>query len=55
MLTEDIKTKIKSYILNLFNRYKKEFEYHRSDLTEEIERVKTEIKINNQKLVSYGK
>jgi hypothetical protein len=28
---------------------------YRGDLTEEIERVKTEIKINNQKLVSYGK
>lgn len=28
---------------------------YRSDLSEEIKRVETEIKINNQKLMSYGK
>ena len=28
---------------------------YRGDLTEELERVETEIKINKQKLMSYGK
>ena len=28
---------------------------YRGDLTEELKRVETEININNQKLVSYGK
>lgn len=28
---------------------------YRGDLTEELKRVETEIKINNQKLMSYGK
>ena len=28
---------------------------YRGDLSEELERVETEIKINNQKLMSYGK
>lgn len=28
---------------------------YRGDLSEELKRVETEIKINNQKLVSYGK
>jgi hypothetical protein len=28
---------------------------YRGDLTEEIKRVETEIKINKQKLMSYGK
>ena len=28
---------------------------YRGDLSEELKRVETEIKINNQKLMSYGK
>jgi len=28
---------------------------YRGDLTEELKRVETEIQINNQKLMSYGK
>ena len=41
---------LNEYYINLV-KISKDPKY-RSDLTEEIERVKTEIKINNQKLIS---
>ena len=41
------------YYLNL-SKISKDPSY-RGDLSEELKRVETEIKINNQKLVSYGK
>ena len=44
---------LNSYYLSL-SKISKDPTY-RGDLTEELERVETEIKINKQKLMSYGK
>jgi len=44
---------LNNYYLSLV-RISKDSTY-RGDLSEELKRVETEIKINNQKLMSYGK
>jgi hypothetical protein len=45
-------TGLNNYYINLV-KISKDPSY-RGDLTEELKRVETEIKINNQKLMSYG-
>ena len=45
-------TGLNNYYINLV-KISKDPNY-RGDLTEELKRVETEIKINNQKLMSYG-